>query len=136
MLQLQHAREDLAQLSIRPLIVTFEPEDAAREYVGETGLPWPLLVDRDRRLYRAYQMHRVRLRHLWGVATMRAYWREARNGRFPRLPRADTGQQGGNVLVDSAGIVRFHHAGRGPADRPLVETLLKVSAGLCGGVDE
>ena len=136
MLQLQHAREDLEQVGIRPLIVTFEAEDAAREYVIETGLPWPLLVDRDRRLYRIYQMHRARLRDLWGVATMRAYWREARNGRFPRLPRTDTGQQGGNVLIDPGGIVRFHHVGRGPADRPLVKTLLAVAAGLCGGVDD
>ena len=136
MLQLQHAREDLEQVGIRPLIVTFEAEDAAREYVIETGLPWPLLVDRDRRLYRIYKMHRARLRDLWGVATMRAYWREARNGCFPRLPRADTGQQGGNVLIDPGGIVRFHHVGRGPADRPLVKTLLAVAAGLCGGVDD
>ena len=136
MLQLQHAREGLEQAGIRPLVVTFEAVDAARDYVIETGLPWPLLVDRDRRLYRIYQMHRARLRDLWGVATMRAYWREARNGCFPRLPRADTGQQGGNVLIDPGGIVRFHHVGRGPADRPLVKTLLAVAAGLCGGVDD
>ena len=136
MLQLQPAREDLEPVGIRPLIVTFEAEDAAREYVVETGLSWPLLVDRDRRLYRTYHMHRARLRDLWGIATMRAYWREARNGRFPRLPRADTRQQGGNVLIDSGGIVRFHHVGLGPADRPLVKTLLTVAAGLAGGVDD
>ena len=106
--------------------MTFEDAVAARAYVAETSLRWPLLVDTDRRLYRAYGMHKARLRHLWGAATFRAYWREARLGRFPRLPRADTRQQGGNVLIDPGGVVRLHHVGRGPADRPLIETLLAV----------
>ena len=106
--------------------MTFEDAAAARAYVAETGLRWPLLVDTDRRLYRAYGMQKARLRQLWGAATFRAYWREARLGRFPRLPRADTRQQGGNVLIDPGGVVRFHHVGRGPADRPPVATLLAV----------
>ena len=104
--------------------MTFEDAAAARAYVAETGLRWPLLVDTDRRLYRAYGMRKARLRHLWGAATFRAYWREARLGRFPRLPCADTRQQGGNVLIDPGGLVRFHHVGLGPADRPAVESLL------------
>ena len=111
---------------MRPLVVTFEPREAAREYVAETGLVWPLLVDTERALYGAYGMGQARWRHLWGFATMRAYWREARQGRFPRVPRADTGQQGGNVLIDPAGIVRLHHVGLGPADRPSVEDVLTV----------
>ena len=106
--------------------MTFEDAAAARAYVAETGLRWPLLVDTDRRLYRAYGMRKARLRHLWGPATFRAYWREARRGRFPRLPCADTRQQGGNVLIDPGGLVRFHHVGLGPADRPAVESLLSA----------
>lgn len=121
---MQQAEEDLARLGVEPLAVTFEDAAAARAYVAETGLRWPLLVDTERRLYRAYAMRKARLRHLWGPATFRAYWREARRGRFPRLPRADTRQQGGNVLIDPDGLVRFHHVGLGPADRPAVESLL------------
>ena len=124
MLQLQQARDELARLEIQPLVVTFEGPDAARRYLDETGLRWPLLVDTDRRLYAAYGMHKARLRHLWGFATMRAYGREAVRGRFPRMPRADTAQQGGDVLIDATGAVRLHHVGSGPADRPLVATVL------------
>ncbi len=124
MLQLQQAYRALDRFDVRPLVVTFEPREAAREYVAETGLVWPLLVDTERALYGAYGMGQARWRHLWGFATMRAYWREARRGRFPRVPRADTGQQGGNVLIDPAGIVRLHHVGLGPADRPSIEDVL------------
>lgn len=121
---MRQAEGELARLGVQPLAVTFEGADAARAYVAETGWPWPLLVDTERRLYRAYEMRKARLRHLWGAATFRAYWREARLGRFPRLPRADTAQQGGDVLIDPAGLVRFHHVGRGPGDRPPVARLL------------
>ena len=123
---MQQAEADLARLGVQPLAVTFEDAAAARAYVAETGLRWPLLVDTERRLYHAYAMRKARLRHLWGAATVRAYWREARLGRFPRLPRTDTRQQGGNVLIDPAGLVRFHHVGLGPADRPAVHELLAV----------
>ena len=126
MLQLQEAQAELEALEIQPVVVTFETLDAARAYVDETGVVWPLLIDAERQLYHAYGMHKAQLRHLWGLATMRAYWREALSGRFPRIPRADSIQQGGNVLIDPSGIVRFHHIGRGPADRPLVDTLLAV----------
>ena len=126
MLQLQEAQAELEALEIQPVVVTFETLDAARAYVDETGVVWPLLIDAERQLYHAYGMHKAQLRHLWGLATIRAYWREALSGRFPRIPRADSMQQGGNVLIDPSGIVRFHHIGRGPADRPLVDTLLAV----------
>ena len=130
---MQQAEGELARLGVQPLAVTFEDADAARDYVTETGLRWPLLVDAERRLYRAYEMRKARLRHLWGAATFRAYWREARQGRFPRLPRADTAQQGGDVLIDPAGLVRFHHVGRGPADRPPVARLLAARSTFAGG---
>ncbi len=128
MLQLQQAREELDRLGVQTLVVTFEAREAAREYLEEIRLFWPLLVDTERRLYRAYDMHAARLRHLWGFATMRAYGREALRGRFPRIPRADTAQQGGNVLIDPAGVVRLHHVGRGPADRPTVTSVLAARA--------
>ena len=127
---MQQAREELDRLEVQTLVVTFEGPDEAREYLDETGLIWPLLVDTDRQLYRAYDMHKAKLRHLWGFATMRAYGREALQGRLPRLPRADTVQQGGNVLIDPAGVVRFHHVGSGPADRPTVERVVAARGSI------
>jgi hypothetical protein len=123
---LRQAEGELERLGVQLLAVTFEGAEAARAYVAETGLRWPLLVDTERRLYHAYGMGKARLRHLFGPATLRAYWREALLGQLPRLPRADTRQQGGNVLIDPAGLVRFHHVGLGPADRPAVHELLAV----------
>jgi len=127
-LQLQDAQDELERLQIQTLVVTFEGPAEALEYLDETGLVWPLLLGSDHRLYRAYGMRTARLRHLWGFATIRAYAREAFRGRFPRLPRADAAQQGGDVLIDPSGVVRLHHVGRGPADRPTVTSVLAARA--------
>jgi len=108
-------------------VVTFEGGALARAYARDTGLPWPVLVDADRALYRAFGMERGRLRDIYGPAALLAYARLLLRGRRPRRSEADLLQLGGDVLVDPEGIVRLHHVGRGPADRPPVEALLAVA---------
>jgi hypothetical protein len=85
-----------------------------------------VLVDRDRVLYRGYGMHQGRLRDIWGGRTWIAYMKEFARGRLPKYSGGDTRQLGGDVLVDPAGIVRFHHVGSGPGDRPSVAAILKA----------
>ena len=128
---MQQAASTLAALDVRVLVVTFEPTAAAADYAAETGCPWPVVADESRALYGAYAMRRAKLRHLVGPSTWAAYWRELRRGVLPRRPAADTFQQGGDVLVDPAGIARFVHVGTGPGDRPAVERI--VQARLASG---
>ena len=123
---MQQAASTLAALDVRVLVVTFEPLAAAAGYVAETDCPWPVVSDERRALYDAYAMRRVKLRHLVGPSTWAAYWRELGRGVLPRWPAADTFQQGGDVLIDRAGIVRLAHVGRGPGDRPTVERIVRA----------
>ena len=131
-MQLQQAEPTLAALDVRVLVVTFESEAVARDYVAETGCRWPVVSDETRALYRAYAMRRVKLRHLLGPTTWAAYWRELRRGVLPHWPAADTFQQGGDVLIDPAGIARLVHVGSGPGDRPAVERIVRVRRGAAG----
>jgi hypothetical protein len=123
---LQQQRETLRDLGIQVAIVTFETAPVARSYVAETGVGWPVLIDRDRTLYRGYGMAQGRLRDIWGARTWIAYFKEFARGRLPKYSGADTRQLGGDVLIDPAGIVRFHHVGSGPGDRPSVAAILEA----------
>ena len=107
------------------MVVTFEAGFLARMYAEETKLPWPLLVDEDRELYRAYGMLSAGFWDIWGPKTWWAYLKEIVRGRLPKKSTGDISQRGGDVLIDPAGIVRFHHVGQGPADRPSPEAILK-----------
>ena len=123
-MQLQQRSNDLARLGVEVLIVTFENPMRTRDYVVETRWPWPVVLDETRYLYDIYGMGRAKLLDLWGWKTMKAYFEEARRGRWPRWPVSDTAQQGGDVLIGPEGIIELVHVGRGPADRPSVCDIL------------
>jgi hypothetical protein len=123
---------ELDAAGVRPLVITFEADFLARAYVEDTALPWPLLVDRDRAVYRAYAMGSARRRDVWGPATALAYARALLRGQRLERGDADVYQQGGDVLIAPDGIVRLHHVGRGPADRPPVARLLAIAGGNAG----
>jgi hypothetical protein len=120
----QHEKE-LGELALRVVVVTFEARNLAQAYVRETDLPWPLLIDRSRALYRAYGMGRGRWSAVWGPSSWWAYARLIARGRRLARPTGDVRQLGGDVLVDPTGRVALHHVGRGPADRPAVPALLE-----------
>ena len=63
---------------------------------------------------------------IWGPATWWAYLKEFAHGRLPGKSQGEISQRGGDVLVDPAGIVRLHHIGRGPGDRPPVKSILSA----------
>ena len=113
-------------MGIRVLVVTFEDRAAAADYLDETGMTWPIVADERRELYQAYGLGRARWRHLVGPRTLFAYAKEAMRGTFPRRPVADTTQQGGDILIDPDGVVRFHHMGAGSGYRPTVAHVLEA----------
>jgi hypothetical protein len=123
---LQQHEQAFEDLETRIVVVTFETTPFVRAYVAETKVTWPILIDRNRTLYRHYGMHRGDLWNIWGPRTWLAYARELAHGRLPTYSDADTRQLGGDVLVDPAGIVRLHYVGSGPADRPSVAAILEA----------
>jgi len=122
---LRRHEKELEELALRVVVVTFESRKLAEEYVRDTGLPWPVLIDRSRALYSAYGMGRGRWSAVWGPASWWAYVRLIAQGHRLRRPTDDVRQLGGDILVDPMGKVALHHVGRGPADRPAVSTLLE-----------
>lgn len=108
------------------VVVTFEAEFLARAYIEDTNLEWPLLVDEKREIFKAYDMLSAGFLDIWGPRTWWAYMKEIIKGRFPKKSAGDVSQRGGDVLIDPAGFVRLHHIGKGPADRPLPQAILRI----------
>lgn len=127
-------QEEFSRIGLKVVIVTFESDYFAKSYVAENGLDWPLLVDGDRKAYRYYGMEVASFWDLWGPASWRAYLRELGKGEKLRPATGDIHQRGGDVLIDPHGIVRLHHVGEGPADRPSVASILaRINQAGSGG---
>jgi alkyl-hydroperoxide reductase/thiol specific antioxidant family protein len=124
----RHAGE-FARLNTEVLIISFGVERWARAWLRETEVPFPLLLDQDRRVYRAYGLERSALR-AWAPRVIWYYVRHLAGGRRLHPIEGDPHQLGGDFIIDRHGIVRLGHRERDPVDRPPVAGLLEVLRGL------
>jgi hypothetical protein len=126
---LRERETEFEQLGLKTVVVTFAHDFLARSYVEDTGLTWPLLIDSDRQVYRSYDMLTASFWDIWGPKTWLVYGRELLKGRKLEKSEDDIYQRGGDVLIDPGGIIRLHHVGSGPADRPTVDLILNIITG-------
>ena len=125
MAQVESRKDDFESLKTNVVTISFGTPYWARIWLEETRSPFPLLLDEERAAYRAYGLERSLLRS-WGWQTISYYARSLWNGEEWRGIRGDSGQLGGDFIVDSKGIVRLAYPSRNPTDRPPVEELLSV----------
>ena len=125
-MQLQQHEVEVNSLGMDVVVVTFESEVIAKNYVRDTQFPWPILIDSTRELYASYDMHRGSGWAIFGPGSWWGYLKLIFRGRKIKLPTDDVRQLGGDVLIDPAGIVRLHHVGKTPVDRPTIESLMNV----------
>jgi len=121
---LRQHQQQLDERNVKVCVVTFDTGALALAYVRDTRLPWPLLVDHDKFLYQAYGMEHGDWWNLYGPPALGVYMKLLGRGRRLKRPGSDVSQLGGDVLIDPEGLVRLHHVGAGPADRPEISTLL------------
>ena len=112
-------------LKTNVVTISFGTPYWAQVWLEETQSPFPLILDRERAAYQAYGLERSLLRS-WGWQTLSYYARALMSGKQWQGIRGDSGQLGGDFIVDSKGIVRLAYPSRNPTDRPLVEDLLSV----------
>ena len=130
---MREIENEINVLGLRVLVVTFEAGALTQGYVRDTELQWPLLVDESRALYNAYSMEHGRLWEVYGPPAWWIYAKLLIKGRRLRTSHSDFKQLGGDVLIDPEGIVRIHHVGSGPADRPSVASIIeRVAEGSVG----
>ncbi len=114
-------------------VVTFAAPDELAPYRRHLDLPFPVLADPDRALYRRFGFPRASFRAIYGVGTLRMYARLLRQGRRLRLPQQDTRQLGGDVVVGPDGRIVEVFRPRSPDDRPSVAELLAALDRASGG---
>jgi hypothetical protein len=131
--QLWQQATRLDELRVRVRLVTFDNDRMAENYVRSSGIKWPLLLDSDQALYKAYALPKASWWSLYHPKSIASYLRLMASGRMPGKPGSDLRQLGGDVLIDPAGIVRFHHVSKSPHDRPDIDYVLShVESGNSG----
>ncbi len=125
MAQLRQYAGVFKQSNTQVLIISFGTDYWARLWLQETGSPFPLLLDPQRSLYRAYSLERSLLRS-WNLRTIGFYARALLSGSAWRGIQGDSSQLGGDFVVDADGLIRLAYRSHDPTDRPSVRELLSV----------
>jgi len=100
------------------IVITFESLDSAAFAVAKTATEFSYFVDKERTLYKHYGLLKAGFLDLWGPRSWLVYLRLVLKGRKMLKTKSDIHQRGGDVLIDPQGVVRYHHIGTGPGDRP------------------
>lgn len=108
------------------VLVTFTDDAEIVSYRSRHDLPFPILLDPDLALYRAYGFGRASARRVWSFGTLRQYASILRRDGLGALerPTEDTRQLGGDVVVAPDGTLAWGFWSEGPDDRPSVDELL------------
>lgn len=111
------------------VLVTFTTDTELAAYQERRAVPFPILIDAERRVYAAYGLGRGSLRTVWGLRTLRRYWqilRPSGPGVLDDVGAAteDTRQLGGDIVIAPNGTVAWGHWSTGPADRPSVDDIV------------
>jgi peroxiredoxin len=123
--QLRQHISDLEALKTNVVIISFGSPYSAQLWKQETKSQFTLLLDPERNAYRAYGLERSMLRS-WGLNTFLTYSRLMLSGRKWRGIQGDSGQLGGDFIVNANGIIRLAYYSRDPSDRPSVSHLLDI----------
>jgi alkyl hydroperoxide reductase subunit AhpC len=128
--QLRHAHDRFRAASVRVVAVGLGTPTRTREFRASMRLPFPVLCDPRRRVYRQYGLMRMQPGDSRAPGTMaRLAIATARHG--GALSRdQDMLQLGGVFIVDTAGILRYAHRARAQHDNPSPDSLLRVAAPL------
>ncbi len=126
------------------VLVTFTKPDNIDGYQAINQLPFPILIDPDRAVYRAYGLGRGSVWRIWGPKAAKRYleiarsdgwaktWRHIRSGSGGADVGSDPGsggpedtlQLGGDFIVGPDGTITYAFNGDGPDDRPSVDELI------------
>lgn len=110
--------KELEKLNVKVVVVTFEPLSSVAFPVAEGAIGFSYFFDKERQLYRYYGLLKAGFWDLWGPRTWLIYLRLLLKGRKILKSQSDIQQRGGDVLIDPHGMIRYHHIGTGPGDRP------------------
>jgi peroxiredoxin len=113
------------------LVIGFEAERRVGGYCRRYQIPFPCLVDADRRVYRAYGLGRGSWHRTLTPRALAPYLRHMFSGRMVRSASdQDVRQRGGDFVVGHDGRIRLAYASDDPADRPSVDAILAALDGV------
>ena len=109
--------------------VSFEPRERLFQLTRQLQLPFAILSDPERDVYRAYGLAQGNLLKIFSPRTVWTYVKHFARGRRYHHAASDWRQLGGDFVLGEDGTVLYEHRGQTPSDRPTVTELIAELGG-------
>jgi len=121
--QLCQFQTEIEAYNARVTIISFASTTLARKWIEETQANFQILIDPEMKSYQAFGLE-YSLARSWSPKIWFEYARLMAHGRKWRGIQGDSGQLGGDFIIDRSGIIRMAYRSHDPADRPKVNYIL------------
>jgi len=122
---------DWASEGVEVVVISFEEPGVVQRYRDEAGIPFRVIADPTRELYRLFQMQRGTASQIINWRSLQGYlglvFGKRRAVKWPS--NHDYLQLGGDVVVDPHGVVQLHHVSAASDDRPALEQVRQLWGG-------
>ena len=108
----------------RIAVVTFATPERLAAYRRHLRIPFDVVADVDRALYRLLGAERGTNRQVWSPGTIRMYARLIRAGRRLRRPTEDIHQLGADAVIGRDSTLRYLSLPSTPDARPPISDLI------------
>lgn len=125
MAQLRSTKAETKARNTQVILIAFSSTQLAQAWITETKTTFQFLLDPERKAYQAFGLD-TSLWRSWSPKIWFEYARLLALGRKWRGIQGDSGQLGGDFIIDQNGIIRMAYRSHDPADRPAVCDILKV----------
>jgi peroxiredoxin len=123
--QLRRSKTEFETQQTKIVLVSFGTRQLAQAWIAETQTDFQLLLDPEMKAYHAYGLQHSLLRS-WSPKIWFEYARLMMRGRKWRGIQGDSGQLGGDFIIDQSGIIRMAYRSHDPADRPGISDILQI----------
>jgi peroxiredoxin len=123
--QLRSTKAEIEARNTQVILIAFSSTQLAQAWITETKTTFQFLLDPARKAYQAYGLDSSLWRS-WSPKIWFEYARLMALGRKWRGIQGDSGQLGGDIIIDQNGIIRMAYKSHDPADRPAVRVILNV----------
>ncbi len=105
-------------------VVTFADPHRLAAYRNHLQLPFSVLTDTNRSLYKLFGAERGSRRQVWSMGTIRMYAHLLRAGRRIRRPTEDVNQLGADAVIGRNARLRYLSLPSTPDARPPISELI------------
>jgi hypothetical protein len=123
--QLRQFKAEIEAHNTRVTLIAFATTDLAQAWIAETQTSFKFLLDPERKAYQEYGID-YSLGRSWSPKVWLEYARLMAKGRKWRGILGDSGQLGGDFIVDRNGVLQLTYPSRDPTDRPTIKYLLEI----------